>query len=83
MSKKTKAELEAENQVLREVAANMTVIRDCHFEGSPTADVASAVKQIAVALEHAARALKGPESAMINIEQAAPLESPKVSGLKE
>lgn len=61
----TKAELQAENDLLQKLTGKGTVIKDCVFHGSPSAEVVSAVLQIAVALEHAARALQGNPSLVI------------------
>lgn len=66
MTRKTKAELEIENQALRESVASGTVIQNCRFEGSPNAETCEAVRQIAAALEVAARALQGNPSLVIN-----------------
>lgn len=55
----TKAELEKENELLREVAGHGTMIKDCHLTGSATDAQCEAVKEIAIALQYAAKALNG------------------------
>ena len=62
----TKAELEIENELLRDVASGGTNIRDCNFTGSSTDAQCDAVKEIAIALQYAAKALKGEPMLIVN-----------------
>ncbi len=55
----TKAELQKENEMLREVAGHGTMIQNCKFTGSATDAQCEAVKEIAIALQHACKALRG------------------------
>ena len=62
----TKAQLETENEILKELVDCGTTIRDCNFQGSPSGDVCSAVEAIAGALRVAGKALES--APMLNIE---------------
>ncbi len=55
----TKAELEKENELLRELGQNAVTVSHCNFRGSPSGKVCKAVTQIAKTLEQAAKALAG------------------------
>ena len=59
MPKKTKAELEQENEFLRDLAGNANVISDCIFNGPATDKQCEAVIEIAKALREASKALYG------------------------
>jgi len=62
----TKAELQAENELLRDLAGNGTNISHCNFTGSATDAQCEAVKEIAIALRYAAQALKGAPAIQVN-----------------
>ena len=62
----TKAELEKENELLREMTRSGTTVSGCTFTGSATDAQCEAVKEIAIALGHAAQALRGTPALVIN-----------------
>lgn len=64
MTRKTKAELEAENELLRETQGH--TISHCTLYSSPTGDVCEAVLEIARALRVAGEALQGQTCISIN-----------------
>ena len=67
MDKKlTKAELQVENDLLREIASSSTNISNCTFTGSASDAQCEAIIEIAKALKHAAKALQAAPSLVIN-----------------
>lgn len=63
----TKAELQTENDLLKELNNNGITIHSYHIQGSPQKSVCKAITEIAIALQLAAKALQG--SAAISINQ--------------
>lgn len=61
----TKAELQKEVELLREMNEGRTQIQNCTFNGSPSGEVCSAVLEIATALKYAAKALQGAPAIQI------------------
>lgn len=69
--KMTKAQLEAENERLQELANAGTRIENCIFHGSATDAQCAAVEQLAIAIQKAAEALKGSPAIVLNQEHLA------------
>jgi hypothetical protein len=79
----TKAELQAENEVLRSVVNGGTNISDCVFHGSATDAQCEAVKEIAIALQYAAKALQGHPAIVVNPDAKGAFAAPRLDCINQ